>query len=302
MHLAELDLNLFRVFDAIYAEGGISRAGEKLHLTQPAVSHALGRLRGHFGDPLFVRDGRAMTPTPTARNLIGPVRRALRELEIALGEIGRFDPSTTERRFTVALRDVLEATLLVPLIQRVTATAPQVDVASIRADRRGLEAELAAGTLDAAIDVFLPLSDAIRRAPLERDHMVVVARRGHPGLRRKLDLPTYLDLDHVLVSSRRAGMGLEDVELTRRGLRRRIRLRCQHYFAASRVVSQTDLILTMPERYARIANQHLGNRLLPLPLQMPALDVYLYWHRNVDGDPANVWLRRQIESALSRRR
>ncbi|MGH8539221.1 MAG: LysR family transcriptional regulator [Stenotrophobium sp.] len=294
MHLNRIDLNLFVVLDAIYTEGGITKAGHKLHLTQPAISHALARLREMFDDPLFEREGRAMVPTPLARRMIEPLRRTLRDLEITLNEASHFEPASTQKRFTLAVRDVLEATLLPAFMQRVTASAPQIEIAVVRADRRALESELATGTIDAAMDVLLPLSDSIHRTRVALDPLVVVVRKGHPLTRKKLDLPGYIKQDHILVSSRRSGPGLEDVELGRRGLQRRIRLRCQHYFSACRVVSQTDLMLTMPEGYARIANQFYGNRILPLPFAMPTMDAWLYWHANVENEPANRWLREQL--------
>ncbi len=296
MHLNRIDLNLFVVFEAIYTEGGITRASRTLNLTQPAISHALGRLRDMFGDPLFEREGRMMVPTPLARSLIEPVRRSLRGLEITLNEVSRFDPATTVRSFTLSVRDVLESTLLPTLMQRVSAQAPQIDIAAVRGDRKQLESELAMGTIDAAIDVFLPVSPAIHRTRVALDPMVVVARKDHPALRRgnKLDLKTYLRLGHILVSSRRSGPGLEDVELSRLGLQRRVRLRCQHYFSACRVVSQTDLMLTMPQGYAQVTNRQFGNVILPFPLELPTLDAYLYWHANVESEPANCWLREQL--------
>lgn len=294
MHLNRVDLNLLVVLDAIYTEGGITKAARKLHLTQPAISHALSRLREMFGDPLFERQGQAMAPTPLARGIIEPVRRSLRDLEITLNQVARFDPATSQARFTIAVRDVLEATLLPALMERVAREAPQIEIAAVRADRRELESELAMGTLDAAIDVLLPLSEQIRHSRIGIDPMVVMARKGHPAVGRGLDLPTYLRQDHILVSSRRAGPGLEDVELSRHGHQRRIRLRCQHYFAACSVVSRTDLILTMPETYARIASQQFGNQILPFPLPMPTLDAHLYWHANVEDEPANRWLRERV--------
>ncbi len=294
MHLNRIDLNLLVVLDAIFSEGGITKAGEKLHLTQPAVSHALGRLRDLFGDPLFVREGRRMVPTPLARSLVQPVRRALHGLEVALNEVQQFDPATTQRHFRLAVRDVLEAMVLPPVMIEVAAAAPSVDISAIRADRRTLESELAAGGIDAALDVLLPVSDDIRHQRISTDQLVVVARAQHPLAAGGLDLAAYLRAHHVLVSSRRSGPGLEDVELSRHGLKRRIRLRCQHYFAACRVVAETDLLLTMPERYARIANRQFGNRILAFPMQMPSMDAYLYWHASVDGDPANRWLRQQL--------
>jgi len=295
MHLNRVDLNLLVVLDAIYTEGGITKAARKLHLTQPAISHALSRLREMFGDPLFERQGQAMAPTPLARGIIEPVRRSLRNLEITLNQVARFDPATAQVKFTVAVRDVLEATLLPALMQRVAALAPHIEIAAVRADRRELESELAMGTLDAAIDVLLlPLSEHIRHTPIAVDPLVVVARKNHPAVGQGLDLPTYLAQDHILASSRRAGPGMEDMELGRHGHQRRIRLRCQHYFAACGVVSRTDLILTMPETYARIASKQFANQILPFPLAMPTLDAHLYWHANVEDEPANRWLRERV--------
>jgi DNA-binding transcriptional LysR family regulator len=298
MHISRVDLNLFTVFDAIYTEGSVTRASQKLNLTQPAISHALGRLRELFGDPLFVRQGHAMVSTPLARSMIEPVRRALRGLEVTLSGAREFDPETMPKRFNLALRDVLEATVLPPLLRRMRKGAPLVDLAASHVERRELEIELAAGTLDAAIDVLLPLSSDIMHTRIYQDSTVVVARKDHPAIQGKLDLDTYLKQDHVLASSRRRGPGLEDFELSRLGLERHVRLRCQHYFAACRVVSQTDLILTMPGRYADIANRQLRNQILPFPLEIPPFDVFLYWHANVDNDPANRWLREQVMQSI----
>ncbi|NYE63744.1 DNA-binding transcriptional LysR family regulator [Duganella sp. 1224] len=299
MHLSKVDLNLFTVLEAIYAEGSITRASQKMHLTQPAISHALNRLRQLFDDPLFERQGHVMTPTPLTRSIIEPVRRALRGFEVTLTGAARFDAASSERSFSLAVRDVLEASVLPPLMTGIAAAAPSATLNTLQVSRKELAGELAAGTLDAAIDILLPLPTEVRRAQLARDQTVVLVRRGHPLIKRgKLTLETYLALEHIQTSSRRRGPGLEDVELSRQGLQRRIRLRCQHYFAACRVVSQTDLALTMPDRLARIVNRQFNNQILPVPLDLPALDVYLYWHASVDNDPANSWLRGQIAAAM----
>lgn len=298
MHISRVDLNLFTVFEAIYAEGSVTRASQKLNLTQPAISHALGRLRQMFDDPLFVRQGHTMVSTPMARNMIEPIRRALRGLEVTLSGLHSFDPASTPKQFNIALRDVLEATILPPLMLRVRQTAPLVDIAANQIERRELESEMAAGTLDGAIDVLLPLSGDIMRTRIYQDSTVVVVRKNHPVIDGKLDLDTYMKQDHILASSRRRGPGIEDFELSRYGLERHIRLRCQHYFAACRVVSQTDMLLTMPGRYASIANRQFDNQILPFPLKVPAFDVFLYWHANVDNDPANRWFREQVMESV----
>jgi len=299
MHISRVDLNLFTVFEAIYAEGSITRASVNLNLTQPAISHALNRLRALFEDPLFERQGHTMVPTPLARSIIGPVRQSLRGFEVTLSEAERFDPASSERTFSLAVRDVLEASLLPPLMAQIEDDAPAVGLNTLQVGRRELESELAAGTLDAAIDILLPLSSDIRQTRLLTDKTVVLLRKGHPLARKGFDLETYLKLEHILVSSRRRGPGLEDLELSRHGLQRRIRQRCQHYFSACRVVSQTDLALTIPERLARVVNQQFRNQILAMPLEMPSLDIYLYWHANVANDPANQWLRQQITQVTS---
>lgn len=299
INISRIDLNLFTVLDAIYTEGGVSRAALKLNLTQPAVSHALGRLRLLFEDPLFVRQGQALVPTPLTRSVIEPVREALRRLTVTLVEAGQFDPASATKRFTIAMRDILESIVLPPMLRRIGNQAPGLEFSAARFDRRQIESSLASGAVDAAMDILLPLPGAIKRQRVESERLVVVARRDHPEVGPGLDLDTYLRQHHVLISSRRRGAGgLEDFELGRLGLKRNIRLRCQHYFAACRVASQTDLLVTMAERYAMLVNPAYGNQILPLPFETPTLDLYLYWHQAVDQDPANRWLRAQIIAAF----
>ena len=300
MHISKVDLNLFTVFDAIYTEGSVSAAARTLNLSQPAVSHALGRLRTLLGDPLFERHGHKMVSTAVARSLIEPVRGALRELELTLPERDDFDPVNSRRNFTLAMRDVLESSTLPELMRRLATQAPQVGLATSRVPRRDLVAELAAGAVDAAIDVLLPFPADIHHQQLAHEGTVVLARPGHPALRggAALTLDLYLEQSHVLVSSRRTGPGVEDFELSRLGLARHIRLRCQHFFAACKVVSETDLLLTMPVGYANILNVQFGNLVLPVPFAMPAWDIYLYWHASVERDPANRWLREQVALAF----
>jgi len=288
-HGLRIDLNLFIVFDAIYREGGVTRAAEKLHLTQPAISHALGRLRELFGDALYVRQGHAMVPTPVARSIVDPVRRALRALEATVTETSRFDPAEAHKHMVLGLHESLEATVLPGVMQRLIERAPFIDVTAMPVERRQLEARLADGTLDLALDVLLPLSGDVLHRPVVQDRLVVVVRRDHPDIGSSLDLA---------VTSRRRGSGAVDAELARLGLTRRIRLRGQYYFAACRVVSETNLVLTMPEYDALLCSRQFGNRILPLPIEMAPIDVHLYWHVSTDKDPANQWMRDELVRAF----
>jgi len=297
-NLSRVDLNLLVVLAAIADEGGVSRAAEKLNLTQPAVSHALARLRQTLGDPLFVRHGRALAPTALTRRLIGPLRRSLQTLEALIDKDAGFDPARTEATFTVAMRDVLEVLILPVMMRRLARIAPQVDLRTVQVRRRSVEAGLAEGTLDAVFDVPLPLSEQVHRQRVGTDRFVVVARKAHPRIRPGFTLATYLEQQHVMVTSRRRGPAAEDIELGQHSLHRQVRLRCRNYLAAFRVVGQTDLVLTMPERYAALLGGHASLRVLKLPVKMPTLDLFLYWHDRVHDDPANRWLRGQLLEAL----
>ncbi|MCE9673402.1 LysR family transcriptional regulator [Myxococcus stipitatus] len=287
------DLNLFRVFDVVYRERNLTRAAEVLFLSQSAVSHALARLREQLGSPLFVRRGRGVAPTPLADRLAPEIREALALLQQALHHTRVFDPHRDVGTFTVAMNDVLEPSVLSRLVLRFRERSPQARVSSVRLDRPRLERDLASGRLDLAVDVEQPTGAALRHAPLIQDGFCVVSRR-----RRKLDVAAYMAARHVTVSSRRTGLAVEDLVLSRLGYQREVMVRCQHYEAACRIVSDSDLLLTMPRRRAEEINAVLGNHLLPTPLALPPLELHVYWHRAVDGEPRSQWLRAELKALL----
>lgn len=296
----KIDLNLFVVFDAIYCEGNITKAASALNLSQPAVSHALGKLRNNFDDALFVRKGNEMRPTAVAKNVIADVREALHQLQVCLVQSRQFEPLTSRKHFTLSLHGLLEATYLPLLMQSLSNESPHINLQSSRRVRRSdLENKLACGDIDLAIDTLLPVSENILHTQIEQDKMVVVARNNHPALDKQLDIATYLAQDHVLVSSRSTGPGLEDFELSRLGFHRKIALRCQHAFSACRIITSNDMLLTLPQSSAIMYSQLLNISIHTLPVDIPRTDVHLYWHINVDKDPANKWLRNKMIMAVS---
>src|SRR5579864_3455172 len=300
MHIHQLDLNLFTVFEAIHSEGSVTRAGQKLNLTQPAISHSLGRLRDLLKDDLFIRQGQKMVPTPLSRSIIGEVRYALHLLEVSIQGRG-FDPARSNRTFQIGWRNLFEPAMLPQLMRRIEQSAPGISLACVRIDRRDIELDLASGTVDLAIDIAMPVGDSVHQKQLVAEDYIVLSRPQHPAIRGSLNLKTYLSQAHILVSSRRMGPAIIDVELKGRGAKRTIGLRCQDYFTACRVVSQTNLLLTMPERFARVANAQLNNRVYPFPVKIPKFGVYLYWHVTADTDPENRWLREQILDLFAQR-
>ncbi len=304
MHLSQVDLNLFVVLEAVYSEGNLTRAGQQMNLTQPAISHALKRLRDLLQDPLFVRQGPHMVPTPFTRNMIDQVRQALQILAVTLSESRHFVPENTRRNFHLSMWEYAEALILPDLLRRLMHAAPGMSITTSRVKRRDLETELASGSVDLAIDIPLTMGDRIRHKWLLNEPFVVVARPGHPAITDKLDLDTYLAQRHIQVSSRRHGPSLIDIELSRRGIRRQVFLRSQHNHTAWMVVNETDMLLTLPERHALILNTRpvttgRMNPMYPFPLPAPRLEAHLYWHESVENDPANRWLREEIEKTLA---
>ena len=290
MRLNQVDLNLFVVFDAIYTARNLTRAAEVLSITQPAVSNALNRLRKSLNDQLFVRTPQGMTPTPVADNIIGQVREALQLLTTSVQEGDQFEPAVAENTFNFSMNDVGEAALLPPLLEYLQKEAPCIGLTSYHVGRDEVPKELASGRLDFAIDTPLISDPNLCRAPLNSPPHVCLVREDHPAVGNRLTLEQYLALDHIHISSRRAGLGLVDLALNRLGHQRRILLRVRHYLVAPLVVSRTDLALTVPMSVPQIHNL----RTLELPLELPQLDWHLYWHKSADRDQANRWLRESV--------
>ncbi len=297
LDVSRLDLNLFRVFDTIYRERNLTRAAGILCLSQSAVSHAIGRLRAQLGDPLFVREGQGVVPTPLADRLWPDIQEALALLRQAVHRSQAFDAARDITQVTLAMNDELEPSILPVLVRALRAAVPDVRVSSVRLDRASLRADLAAGRLDCAIDVAQPVSPELCHALLLQDDFVVVSRASAQSP-RKLDTAAYLAAQHVTVSSRRTGRAVEDLGLARLGLERQVVMRCQHYEAACRIVADSDLLLTMPRRQAEAINAAVGNVVLPMPIPLPGVELHLYWHRQREGDPANRWLRERCGQAV----
>jgi DNA-binding transcriptional LysR family regulator len=291
MKLSDIDLNLFVVFDAIYTEGNLTRAGEIIGITQPAVSNSLSRLRNLFDDPLFVRTAEGMVPTPVAQNIVGSVRHALSLIRGSVQESDSFDPGQSDKRFRVSMTDLTQSMVLPDLLSRVKRESPNIAIDCYQVRRRDMNIELASGNLDLAVDIPLTPDPQIKQAPLFSHPHVCVFRKAHPLIGDQLTTELYLELGHIHISSRRGGLGHIDLALGKMGKRRRITLRTQHYLATPEVVSRTDLVLTVPRVFADFLVAQYSVRYLELPFTAPNLETHLYWHESTDQDRANRWMR-----------
>lgn len=291
MQLQQIDMNLFPVLDAIYNTRNLTRASERLHITQPAVSNALARLRRALDDQLFTRTPSGMSPTPLTENIMPKVQQALALLGSSVTGHHRFEPASAHKTLRVSMNDMAETLVLPRLLEHLQTVAPGVSVESYYVPRDQLVKELAANSLDFALDIPMVSATQLNQQRLVADRYQCMVRPDHPlAGASSLTLEQYLELEHIHVSSRRSGPGIADIALNKLGRRRRVKLRVQHYRVAPLVVLKTDLALTVPVSLAR----QYPAKCFELPFQIPQMDWHLLWHRSQDEDGANRWLREQV--------
>ena len=291
MNLSDKDLNLFVVFDVIYTERNLTKSGEVLGITQPAVSNALSRLRENFNDELFVRTSKGMVPTPVAENMVNDIRQALDLIRNSISESESFNPKTANATFRISIGDTSEYRLLPQLIKNISNSAPGVDVQSYLTPRTETPKELAAGNIDFAIDPPIHSDPNLRNKKIYQDDYVLVVNKKHPiAKKKKISLEDYLNLSHIHISKRASGLGHVDTTLNRLGLTRRIALRAQHFLVAPYIIDQSNLAMTTIKSFSR--GREL--KVFQLPFKINPLVLHLYWHVNKDMDPANKWMRELI--------
>ncbi|WP_432381619.1 LysR family transcriptional regulator [Duganella sp. P38] len=288
-----IDLNLLVAFDALASERNVTRAATRVGVSQPAMSAALSRLRTLLGDPLFLRSANGLLPTQRARDLAGPVAAALRQIESAMMSKPAFDPANAVLTFNLGLPDYPSFVLLPTLLSALEVQAPGVTLNVHAVNGRDAAIELLdSGVIDAAISVPAAEEDGrIKARPLLRDEFVTVLASDHPAARAGLDLPAYLELQHVLVSPEGHLYGLVDRALAEQGLKRRLALTLPHMFAVPPIIAQTRMTSTILKRAALHAQASHQLAILPPPLALPEIVFDLMWHRRSDTHAAQSWLR-----------
>lgn len=294
MHIKDIDLNLLRLFDAVYRTRNVSRAAELLDLTQPAASQALTRLRLLIKDPLFVRAGGGVQPTPKADRLADAVHSALGLLEQALNESAQFDPAQSRKVFRIHMSDIGEGRFLPDLMAALQAQAPGVRLETLPVPRSDIVGLLDSGRIDFAVG-FLPTVKDTQRVELLRDRYVVLLRAGHPFTRRKRSAPALLqDLQHLeFVAVRTHSDTLRILEMLH--LQDRVRLTTEHFMALPSIVRGTDLAVVMPRNIAQTFAADALYTLIEPALPLRDFTVSLHWSRRFESDPGNRWLRGVIE-------
>lgn len=293
MDIRATNLNLLIVFDAVMATGSVTKAAERVGLTQSGASNALASLRTMFDDPLFERVGHEMRPTPLAQSISEDVRRGLESLQRALEPPG-FEPSRIDRQFVLGLPDFLQLVLLPELTSTVRRCAPEARVRAVTWPHQRVPDELATGEVDLVAGFFDRIPDEHASSVLYDDQYVCLIRPEHPGLvDGQLTLESWLSYGHVVVTTEESGPTGVDRALGDVGLERRIAVRVDNSLAVPDLVAETDLVAAVDRRWA--AKHAMTDRLqtVPTPLDLPAGRVRLVWHRRLESDPAGDWLRRK---------
>lgn len=294
--LRRLDMNLLLTLDVLLAERNVTRAAQRLHLSQPSVSVQLARLRDFLGDPLLLPGPRGMRPTARAESLREPLREALQALERAVAPAEPFDPGRADNTWRIAAFDYAESTIVLPALARLRAEAPGTRLAVLQSTPTLLARQAEQGEIDLAFHITEGAPQGLHRRPLFTERYVLVGRAGHPRLKRRPTLAQFCRLEHVMMSPSGGGFeGVTDEALARRGLSRRVVLSVPHFLFLVSVLANTDLVAMLPSRLVR------GNDALTVvepPIEVEGFEMSMLWHERLHRDPAQRWLREFIAASV----
>ncbi|MDP5291209.1 LysR family transcriptional regulator [Oceanimonas sp. CHS3-5] len=300
MKLHQLDMNLLLAFDALMTQRNVTRAAQQCFISQPAMSHALNRLRQFFEDPLLVRSATGMQPTQRALSLHQTVRQALMLLEQELGREAHFEPASSRRRFVISTTDYVECVLIPPLIRRLKTLAPGVRI-EIEILRDQLpEASLANGEVDLVLgfDEYMKVPASLRTETWLTEPLAGIVAEDHPEVGEGLSLKQLTALPHVFHSPLGTREASIDTWLASQGLKRQISVNSQSYMSAAAIVVQSDHLLVLPSKVAALLAGAWPLRQVALPADLPAYHLNCVWHPLHDRQPALQWLRELLRSLI----
>lgn len=302
MNLSRFDLNLLVVFDALVQERSVTKVGARIGLSQPAVSHALNKLRHLLKDELFERGEGGMRPTPRALALAGPVRQTLNQLQAALAP-QVFDPGTATDAFNVAIYNYASTVIMAPLAKRLYSTAPNVSLHMHATDDLDFFDQLETGALDLVIGPVRDIPSGFVTEELVVDTYCGLARDNHPLFNAPITAEVLQALPCVGIGPRRHATSAIGEALARKGIGLHTTMTVQHLFAASEVLRHTDLVTfvmrRVTTRHAAIYSYLDDLRPFELPIALDPVPCQMIWHRYLTAQPAHAWLRRQLAECFS---
>lgn len=284
-----VDLKLLRLFDLMYTTRSVSRCAEQLGQSQPTISIWLARLREQLGDPLFVRTGAGMQPTPRADELVGTCRDALALVRQLSTAEGAFNPATATRTFRICMTDASHATLLPEIYQRIAQVAASVNIEAVRIDHTTSE-KLQSAEADLALGFLPELETGFYQQTLYQQDWVCVVKQGHPRIEDQLSIPQYQVEQHIGIS---AGFGHQrlEVSLAEQGISRTVRVRLPGFLGLPSLVRSTELVATVPRLIGHTLVRDPCLKMVPCPVVLPTFPVKQHWHVRYHHDAGNRWLR-----------
>jgi DNA-binding transcriptional LysR family regulator len=299
--MRSFDLNLARVFVLLYETGSVTATAESLHVTQPTVSYSLGKLRRHFGDELFRRTGRGLTPTAGAHRLYDPLRRALTEIDGTVRQADTFDPQTMPGRFTVAMTDLGEATLLPRLLAAARERAPRVSFTVRALDVDDAEQQLRRGDLDAFVATPVLTRHRTVRIPLFQERYVAMVAADHPRVRGECITLEQLSAERHATVFGPSGHVVPRAALAAHGLLDRVVVEATRFSMLPYLLEQTDLVALVPEYVGEVFTASRRLRLLRLPFETEPIEIALYARHESSRSPAQRWLVQFMAEVLGQR-
>ncbi len=295
-NFANMDLNLLLTLDALLSEHNVTRAAQRLHLSQPSVSVQLAKLRDIFNDPLLLPGPRGMLPTARADELRQPLREAIELLRVAVSPATAFDPAKSDKTWRVSASDYGESAILLPALQRLRNAAPATRLAIYGTQPAKVGKKLEQGEIDLLFHTGEGVPEGLRRRKLFDEQYLLVCRAGHPTLQQNPTLSEFNQLEHVMVSPDGGGFyGITDQMLNEHGLKRKVVLSVPHFLFVLSALATTDLVAMVPSRL--IGNNPLLQSFEP-PLKVPGFEMAMLWHERSHRDSAHRWLRDFFVSAL----
>jgi DNA-binding transcriptional LysR family regulator len=299
MDLKDIDLNLLVVFNQLLLEKRVSAVAASLGQTQPGISNALNRLRKLLGDDLFLRTSRGMEPTPLAAQLAEPISQALQAIHSTLNQRTIFDPLLSTRKFTIAITDIGEIYFLPRLLDALANAAPHVTINTVRNAAVNLRDELEAGNVDLAIGLLPQLKAGFFQRRLFEQKYVCLYRAGHALDKKTMSIKEFEAAEHVAVVSPETGHVRVDESIRRKGIHPHVRLTVPHFVALGHILSNSDMIATVPERYALQCVEPFNLKFVAHPVALPETGINLFWSAKYHKEAGNQWLRGLIFDLFS---
>ena len=297
-NLRSVDLNLLVTLEALLTERNVTRAAKRLHLSQPSVSVQLRKLREMFGDPLLSPVPGGMRPSTRGQALLPALRSTLADMRQLLGKSVEFGPGSARITWQVAAADYAEYAILMPLLTRLRRSAPSMRFAVRAAGHARMMLDLDSGAIDLGLMAMETVPEHVRHQILYKESYVLIARKGHPALKRKLTLDRLCQLEYSIMSPEGAGFrGVTDVALESLGYRRRVTFSTQHFLFIPELVAHTDLVAMVPARLVRDRSDRV--QIVSSPLAIPSFEMAMIWHERSHLDPAHEWLRQQVQASVS---